>query len=422
MYCNSSKHVLIDKIKQILIKNTLSGYSKWKHSNYRFIAPSNVEYTFQWLWDTAFHAIVLSNFDTDWAKREIHTLMMGQWEDGFVPHTIFWGDRKILPHWAYIESRQSLRPQTTAHTQPPMVALAVESIYEKDPDLEFLKEVLPKIAKFHRWLIENRDDDQDELVSIISPNESGMDELPVFQLVAGFPGQNTARLHYYFRKPDLLNYRFNYDSKKILKNDHFNCEEVLFNTILVEANRALARLFTAIGNREESYFFELVANKEESALLTKCWDKEDDIFYSLYSHQEKFAKVKTIASLMPIFLDGIDKKKLNLLVSKHLLNPQEFWTPFPLPSVARNEPYYEPGDPPAYKVKLLWRGPTWINTNWFIVKGLRKHGLNSIADNIVHRMCKMVDEWGFREYYNPETGEGYRREDFGWSTLLLDLL
>jgi hypothetical protein len=35
---------------------------------------------------------------------------------------------------------------------------------------------------------------------------------------------------------------------------------------------------------------------------------------------------------------------------------------------------------------------------------------------------EMIEKSGFREYYHPETGEGYRRENFGWSTLILDLL
>ena len=56
------------------------------------------------------------------------------------------------------------------------------------------------------------------------------------------------------------------------------------------------------------------------------------------------------------------------------------------------------------------------------MKGLRKHGYDNLADQIVEKMVEMIEERGFREYYNPETGEGYRRENFGWSTLILDLL
>lgn len=419
---SSIKLKYIQKAKKIFKQNLLSGYSKWKKIHYEFIAPASKEYTYQFLWDTAFHAIVLSHFDLEWAKREIKNYLLAQRGDGFLPHIIFWGGNAAnLPHWAFIESEFSLRPQTSAITQPPAFALAIETIFEKDGKLDFLKEVLPKIARSHRWLLENRDPDKDYLISIISPNESGMDELPVFQVALGYKGQDSTKLHYIFRKPDLLNKRYNYDNKKILKKDYFNVEEVLFNCVFVEANRSLFRMFEKIGEKREAEYFKDLAEKCEDSILKKFWDSNDEIFYSLYSKDEKKANVKTIASLMPLFLDGLKRLQLKSLIN-HLLNPLEFWTSYPIPTVAADEPYFTPDDIPFYKGKLIWRGPTWVNTNWFVVKGLRKHGFGEIADQIVGKMREMIDKYGFREYYNPETGEGYRRDNFGWSTLIVDLL
>lgn len=412
----------IKKAKEIFELNTIQGHSDWKNTDYKFIAPANKEYVYQWMWDTAFHVIVLSHINTTWAKNELTNFLKAQWDNGFLPHIIFWGKKRRLPHWAYIESALSIRPRTTSITQPPVFALSVESIYEKDKDKPFLEEVLPKIAKFHRWLIEHRDIDNDSLLSIISPNESGMDELPVFQVAAGYTGHDATRLHYTYRKGDFLNHRYRFNNKKILEKDYFNVEELLFNVVFIESSRALSRLFLEIGNKDESDFFKKIATKSEASLLEKCWDSKDEIFYSLYSKDEKFARVKTIASLLPLFLEGLRGEKLEKLVTKHLLNKNEFFTPYPFPSVAKDEPYYEPKDTPLYKIKLLWRGPTWIATNWFVVKGLRRHGYNKIADDVVAKMSKMIEEHGFREYYNPETGEGYRRHNFGWSTLIVDLL
>lgn len=435
------KEKYIAKAREIFEHNLIEGYSKWKNTNYKFIAPAKKEYVYQFLWDTGFHAIVLSNFDTEWAKNEIRNYLIAQWDDGFLPHIIFWkGQTHELPHWAFLESKPSLRPNTSAITQPPIFPIAVEEIFEKDADTEFLKEVLPKLARANRWLIENRDPDKDSLVSIISPNESGMDELPVFQVVSGFTGQDLVRLHYAFRKPDLLNQRYNFDSKVILSKDYFNVEELLFNVVFIESNRSLARLFKVLGDKKESAYFEGLAKTSEKSLIEKTWDKEDKIFYTLYSKGEKKARVKTIASLLPLFLEGLPEDKLNLLLNKHLLDPQEFWTPYPVPTVSQDETHYSPLEFPDYKhdfgtkvvnkiyltlykeLKMLWRGPTWIATNWFIVRGLRKHGQDKVADQIVEKMVEMIEKWGFREYYNPETGQGYRRENFGWSTLILDLL
>lgn len=413
---------LFQQTLSVFNSNRLEGFSHWKKTKYSFIAPADTEYTYQWLWDTAFHSIVLSHIDTELAKNEIRNFLLGQWDNGFLPHVIFWGSKKVLPVWAYIESALAFRPHTTALTQPPALALAVEIIYNRDKDIGFLKEVLPKLARHHRWLIENRDNDRDFLLSIISPNESGMDELPVFQYVMGYHGNNAAKLHYYYRKADFLNHAYRYNCKTILVKDYFNVEELLFNTVFIEANRSLSRLFHVIGHPDTAGLFSDLAEKSEESLLEKCWDEHDKNFYSIFSAHEKKARVNTIASLLPLFLEGLGGNKLDYLINNHLLNPGEYWLPYPIPSVAKNERYYEPADIPARRGKLIWRGPTWVNTNWFIVKGLRKHGFHTIADNIVNSMKQMIQKWGFREYYNPETGEGYRRENFGWSTLLIDLL
>lgn len=413
---------LTEEVRQLFQGNTFEGYSEWKNVNYKFIAPASREYVFQWLWDTGFHAIVLSNFDVEWAKNEIRNFLHAQWADGFLPHIIFWGKKKSLPHWAYIESALSIRPRTSSITQPPVFPIAVEKIYKKDKDKKFLEEVLPKLASHHKWLLTNRDNDHDFLISIISPNESGMDELPVFQVAAGYTGLDTTIMHYTYRKGDFLNHRYKFNSARILEKDYFNVEELLFNVIFIESARSLSRLFRKIDNIPEAEFFDHVATTSENSLLTKCWDEEDKIFYSLFSNEEKKAKVKTVASLIPLYLQGLKGRKLETLINNHLLNPHEFFTRYPFPSVARNEKYYVPNDTPKHQVKLLWRGPTWISTDWLIINGLRKHGYFELADKITQKIYHMIKKEGFREYYNPETGEGYRRENFGWSTLILDLL
>lgn len=441
MRSSALKQKYINKARVIFEHNLIEGYSSWKKTEYKFIAPAKKEYVYQFLWDTAFHAIVLSHFDTDWAKSEITNYLKAQWDDGFIPHIIFWkGQTHELPHWAFLESKPSVRPNTSAITQPPILGIAVEEIYNKDKDINFLKEVVPKLVRHYKWLLANRDPDHDHLVSIISPNESGMDELPVFQHVMGFNGQDLIRLHYAFRKPDLLNQIHGFDSKKILDKDYFNVEEILFNSVFIENARSLSRLLKVLKQKSEAHFFKAAADISEKSLLEKLWDPQDEIFYSIYSKKEQMAKVKTAASLIPLFLQGLPKDKLTSLLSRHLLNPAEFWTQFPVPTVSRDDINYSPLEFPEYKhqlhgqivnkiyltfykeLKMLWRGPTWIATNWFIVRGLRKHGQDKVADQIVERMVEMIEKWGFREYYNPETGQGYRRQNFGWSTLILDLL
>jgi hypothetical protein len=84
-----------------------------------------------------------------------------------------------------------------------------------------------------------------------------------------------------------------------------------------------------------------------------------------------------------------------------------------------NEPSYLI---PTAENKLVWRGPTWINANWYIARGLRRHGRPDLARHIEDRSASLVEGDGFREYYDPQTGQGFGARDFSWTALALDLL
>ncbi|MGI8419190.1 MAG: amylo-alpha-1,6-glucosidase [Candidatus Levyibacteriota bacterium] len=417
-----NKKQLINQAREIFKTNVVEGYSDWKKTSYRYIAPAKKGYPYQWLWDTGFQAIVLSHFDTNWAKNEIRNLLLVQDLDGFLPHVIFWDETMHTPLWASMLSRDNLHVHTTNITQPPVLAIAIEEIYKRDKDKKFLKEVLPKIGKYHRYLLEMRDPDKTHLLSIISADESGMDELPIFQYAAGLKTNNVFLFHFYNRKADILNKFNRYDIKKILEKDYFTLKEPFFNVIFIEACKSLSRLYLQIDNKTEAEYFKKQANKAMDALIALCWDTEENIFYPTYSKNNLKIPIKTIVSLAPLFLSDLDKQYVDLLVQKHLLNTEEFWLPYPLASVAKSEVFFDPSKLPFYWVKALWRGPVWLNANWLIIKGLQKHGYDTIADQIIKKSAKLVAAEGFREYYNPFTGSGYGKENFGWSTLLLDLL
>lgn len=73
--------------------------------------------------------------------------------------------------------------------------------------------------------------------------------------------------------------------------------------------------------------------------------------------------------------------------------------------------------------KLVWRGAVWMNTNWYLARGLRRHGRPELARHLEDRSAALVEgPSGFREYYHPATGEGNGARDFSWTAIVLDLL
>lgn len=414
MFCQKSE--IKKKAHELLLRNRRQGYCPRLKRNYSYTCPSPQTYPFQWFWDSCFYAVVLSHLDLEQAKRELLTLVSVQEEDGFCPHIIFWENRKLsYAGLNFLQGKQFFRPLYTVLIQPPLLAYATLRVVEKDDGPDFLKEILPRIKKYYLWLLDNRDPDEDRLISIVSPYESGLDYTPAYDPVLGLKNPGSFSIYLRPRIVEFKNLFLRHNLEKIFAAGDFNVEDVLVNTVLAKNLWALSSLCSKNNEEEESKKFAALAQGVEAALLSKCLG-EDGAFYNLFSQKETMAKVLTFTSLSPLMLKNIKRENIDNLVKNHLLNPEEFWLPYPVPSVAKSEPTFKPGEGP------LWRGPTWLNTNWFLVLALLEHGFREIAEEIVEKSCFLIQKNGFREYFNPFTGEGYGAYDFGWSTLVVDMI
>ncbi|HLY64527.1 MAG TPA: trehalase family glycosidase, partial [Chloroflexota bacterium] len=200
--------------------------------------------------------------------------------------------------------------------------------------------------------------------------------------------------------------------------DGFQVEEVLFNTVYGDGLRCLARLSRALGHVAQAQKLDARANRVTGTLLVKCWDDEAGVFWDLWGADEKPLRLLTCTSLLPLILEDLDAGAAHRLVQEHLLEPAEFWTRYPVPSVALDEPTFDP----AFRTGAIWRGPSWVNVNWYLYWGLKTHGYHDVATELAMRTFDMVLRGGFREFFNPLTGEGLGAPEFSWSSLVLDLL
>src|SRR5260221_301154 len=160
------------------------------------------------------------------------------------------------------------------------------------------------------------------------------------------------------------------------------------------------------------------AARTTEGLVSKCYDAEAGLFFDLAGRREERLRVNTVSSLLPLALPDLPAKVAERVVG-HITDEREYAAPFPVPSVAMNEPSYAPG---VVGIKLVWRGPTWMNTNWYLARGLRRHGRPDLARHIEDRSGALVERDGFREYYQPATGVGDWATDRSWTALVVDLL
>jgi hypothetical protein len=73
---------------------------------------------------------------------------------------------------------------------------------------------------------------------------------------------------------------------------------------------------------------------------------------------------------------------------KQLRNPASFAAPYPIPSVSLDSGTY---------TKDMWRGPSWLNYNFAIYRGLQNYGFHQDAE-----WLKEISLAGIQKWYEKE--------------------
>lgn len=368
-----------------------------------------------YLWDTGFIAIALAHSDPPQAKNEVQALLSRQRDDGFLPCEIIW--RKMsLPEKIFYGSY--VRDGVTMITQPPVIPRAVLEIYETTKDAQFVESVYPQLTSFMDWWHTHRDRRGDGLVQHTNPWEWGIDQSPTSDKQLGITSLQPGVLEAFSAifKVNFQSSKLGWDEEEIFVSGAYKMSSVLMNSIYAQGWDAMRQLATTLGKREDAREFGARYQQTRDALIAQCWSSEQEIFFDL-DQQGRQVPIKTVASLMPLILPDLPKPMVESLVQRHLLNDREFWTAYPVPSVAADEPTHNPKNS-----RVLWRGPTWVNTNWFLTEALLSHGYTSLAEELTRRTATMIEKSGFVEHYGPHDGAPYGEPSFGWSTLIIPML
>jgi hypothetical protein len=91
-------------------------------------------------------------------------------------------------------------------------------------------------------------------------------------------------------------------------------------------------------------------------------------------------------------------------VARHLRNTSEFWTPFPLPSIAANDPKFRPGLP-----RNSWSGPSEGLTYQRAVRALENYGYHTEVTLLGAKLQDAVEKtpgYRFPQQWNPAPFNG----------------
>lgn len=197
------------------------------------------------------------------------------------------------------------------------------------------------------------------------------------------------------------------------------CEGVDLNSYLVREYEAFAALAGQFRQTGDAQRFRGMAAKKRAALVRWCWNECDGIFYDFHAREHRPIPVKHVGTFAALWAKVASPGQAGRLVKEHLLNPDEFWRPWPLPALAADEPGYVEGFLPDETIECCpWRAHSWMPTNYYSFQGLRQYGFREAAAELARRNREMVAANPFREYYTSDSGAPCGRDPFwGWSGL-----
>jgi neutral trehalase len=327
---------------------------------------------------------------------------------------------------------------TSGITQPPLLAEAVVKIGEK-LDLperrSWYRQVFPALVAHHEWLYRERDPHQEGLTLQIHPWETGLDNNPAWMselhehllpgwirflqktkldFVAGLLRRDTHivpigerysnidAMALYDSQRRLRRKEYNID--KILDHSLFTIEDLAFNSIFIRANDLLLGIAKTLRAELPEALVKRMALSKKA--LEELWDPYTEAYYPRDFVTHKLIKEPTIEALMPLYAGCITPERAAILV-KSLESSHMFGPAHPIPSVPLNSPWFNS--------KRYWQGPTWFNTNWLIVDGLRRYGYKDHAEALIESSLELVEDGTFSEYFDPLTGEPLGASNFSWT-------
>ncbi len=343
------------------------------------VYPSYTGFPGFWAWDSWKHAYALAGISPELAMNNIRAMFDYQDSCGMVADCIF------------IDSSEN----NYRDTKPPLSAWAVSEIFRQTSDTCFVKEMFPKLLKYHRWWYIYRDHDHNGLCEYGSTDGS----LQAARWESGW--DNAVR----------------FDSAHMVKNGthawSMNQESADLNAYLFEEKKCLSRLALVLRDTNAAEALDEEAVKLGKMIRSMMWDERSGFFYDIHLDTKKPILVAEPNGWIPLWA-GIATKEQARRIRNRILNPGEFNTFVPFPTLAVNNPVFNPE-------QGYWRGPVWIDQAYFAIRGLWKYGYKDDAVMLMYKLFNHCDglldpERPIHENYHPLTGKGLNEENFSWSS------
>jgi hypothetical protein len=385
------------------ITNNLFWMSLYQPGEHRLYTPAGRRWIFpapdgtadHWTlfeWDSFFNALEVGIESSKHAVDILKSVLKAQYPNG------------NIPNWRGRFGGASDR------SQPPVGSFVVLKFFLKTADLELLRFAYPILVKWHAFWKEprsnglpRRDGNNDGLL------EWGTDEKFVAQSAPSWEENSSGKIRAMWEsgQDDLPNWddvSFDESSGTL----SMNCIDL--NSLYALDCWCLAQM-AQILEKQEAYEAFMDEYETMKTLINKTlWDEQKGFYFDRH-WDGQFSKRKAASNFYPLLAMIPDQSKA-LRMLRRLLNENEFWGDYVLPTISR--------DDPAFKDQQYWRGTIWPPTNYLVYQGLKTYGFDAVAQEFALKSSSLfLRSWdNFQlcpENYDSRTGEagGQRYQSWG---------
>ena len=348
-----------------------------------FTSPARLFYGAQWWWDEAFNTVMYRHLHDPAVTYEfLANFAAAQTADGMIP--------------GYLSFTKTEQHPPGITMQPPVLGFILQLLREKPGWPAELRPLYDLLLRHTRWHdLPTRDTDGDGLVEYHDQNDSATDQSSRWDAFKVYPDRVMGPLH---------------------------------PVEAVDGNVWMSELWATLGDMAEVLGEDPAPHRARAAAMMALvdefmWDETDGMYYDIDARTHVRNRVKSPMGFMPLLSRHARPERVARLV-EHITNPREFWCAYPLPSVALNEPTFDPID--------MFRGATWVNVNWMVIEGLSRQGYADLARELARKTVELVGPRytdGVRtrsprlwEWYHPLTGEELGNCQYSWAGLVIDLI
>lgn len=328
-------------------------------------------------WDTYFGALMQSMDEKELAYCNAIEITKTMTPSGFIPNFACQNGFKSYDR-----------------SQPPVGSMVCLQMYERYGDKWFLEEVYQNLTIWNEWFMEHRQTKNGLLTWGSDPYEPLFGHH--FEVGAVNELQGAAYESGLDNSPMYDDIPFDTETHRLLLDD------VGLTGLYIHDCRCLSKIAEILGDITASKkLLERAELMEER--MEELWDEEFGMYLNRRTDTGAFEYRLSPFHFHALYSHKVGQKRAERIVKEHMMNQEEFWGEYVLPSIARNDP--------AYPDNEYWRGRIWAPMNYLAYMALCEYDLMEARKGMAEKSKNLIlKEWlregHVHENYNADTGEG----------------